>query len=344
MGARRSAFRACPVPALPVDPPVSAAALASRVPPPGLGTPAPAWSLAAGHIPKRSGACHRSLARPCDQLRGARRASEQSRPGPLGPSGPLWAPCARDLGKTWARCVGRESNPGQLLGRQLCSPLYHQRRTAGTAPARRRHTTDTGQRPAQPSTPPTTYSPARAGRPPEPQPQPHPRLRRSALSLAGPRAPRALALALPRTRRCSGALSPAGCCNPARQPRQASPGPAPGGPPPRPAWHTGGSGPARRTPRVPTHLEPNTVGLGMGGRGRGGGQACSLATRCWAGSQQKGLRAPGTRAGTVRDWVRVRVRVCAWGVSGSDSDPRAACVSKKDMLPPRRGIEPRSPA
>src|SRR4029434_810464 len=26
-------------------------------------------------------------------------------------------------------CVGRESNPGQLLGRQLCSPLYHQRYT-----------------------------------------------------------------------------------------------------------------------------------------------------------------------------------------------------------------------
>ena len=25
------------------------------------------------------------------------------------------------------RCVGRESNPGQLLGRQLCSPLYHRR-------------------------------------------------------------------------------------------------------------------------------------------------------------------------------------------------------------------------
>ena len=24
-------------------------------------------------------------------------------------------------------CVGRESNPGQLLGRQLCSPLYHRR-------------------------------------------------------------------------------------------------------------------------------------------------------------------------------------------------------------------------
>ena len=29
-------------------------------------------------------------------------------------------------------CDGRESNPGQLLGRQLCSPLYHHRmKTAG---------------------------------------------------------------------------------------------------------------------------------------------------------------------------------------------------------------------
>ena len=28
-------------------------------------------------------------------------------------------------------CVGRESNPGQLLGRQLCSPLYHRRSDIG---------------------------------------------------------------------------------------------------------------------------------------------------------------------------------------------------------------------
>lgn len=42
-----------------------------------------------------------------------------------------------ELGKRWARCVGRESNPGQLLGRQLCSPLYHQRCTARAAPTRR---------------------------------------------------------------------------------------------------------------------------------------------------------------------------------------------------------------
>ena len=37
------------------------------------------------------------------------------------------------LSKRSARCVGRESNPGQLLGRQLCSPLYHQRYTARAA-------------------------------------------------------------------------------------------------------------------------------------------------------------------------------------------------------------------
>ena len=28
-------------------------------------------------------------------------------------------------------CVGRESNSGQLLGRQLCSPLYHRRFDVG---------------------------------------------------------------------------------------------------------------------------------------------------------------------------------------------------------------------
>ena len=31
------------------------------------------------------------------------------------------------LGQNCDNCVGRESNPGQLLGRQLCSPLYHRR-------------------------------------------------------------------------------------------------------------------------------------------------------------------------------------------------------------------------
>ena len=30
------------------------------------------------------------------------------------------------------KCVGRESNPGQLLGRQLCSPLYHRRHATRT--------------------------------------------------------------------------------------------------------------------------------------------------------------------------------------------------------------------
>ena len=57
---------------------------------------------------------------------------------------PTNAPAGRavDLSKRSARCVGRESNPGQLLGRQLCSPLYHQRYTARAASrshARGRH-------------------------------------------------------------------------------------------------------------------------------------------------------------------------------------------------------------
>ena len=97
------------------------------------------------------------------------------------PEGKARSPWARDLGKTWARCVGRESNPGQLLGRQLCSPLYHQRRTAGRAPARRRRLTpDSAQRGLR-RRPPLTALRTHAGRPPETQP--HPRLRRSALSL-----------------------------------------------------------------------------------------------------------------------------------------------------------------
>ena len=46
------------------------------------------------------------------------------------------APAGRtvQLSKRSARCVGRESNAGQLLGRQLCSPLYHQRYTALVPP------------------------------------------------------------------------------------------------------------------------------------------------------------------------------------------------------------------
>lgn len=35
--------------------------------------------------------------------------------------------CFCSLAEEKLGCVGRESNPGQLLGRQLCSPLYHQR-------------------------------------------------------------------------------------------------------------------------------------------------------------------------------------------------------------------------
>lgn len=57
----------------------------------------------------------------------------------LPPLCPPNAPARRalELSKRSAGCVGRESNPGQLLGRQLCSPLYHQRSTARAAATRR---------------------------------------------------------------------------------------------------------------------------------------------------------------------------------------------------------------
>lgn len=166
MGARRSAFRACPVPALPVARPVPAAALASRVPPPGLATPAPAWSLAAGHIPKRSGACHRSLARPCDQLRGARPASEQSRPGPLGPSGPPAPPAPGTLAKRGhAALAGNRTRVNCLEG-----SYAHHYTTNAAPPGRRPHdaatplTPDSAQRSLR-RRPPLTALPAQGDRP-----------------------------------------------------------------------------------------------------------------------------------------------------------------------------------
>ena len=86
----------------------------TRVRPPGLGTAAPASSLPARPKVKRSGAWASLASAAWRQAQAQRRLAG--------------CPRARDLGKTWARCVGRESNPGQLLGRQLCSPLYYQRR------------------------------------------------------------------------------------------------------------------------------------------------------------------------------------------------------------------------
>lgn len=58
----------------------------------------------------------------------------------------------RGLVKRSTRCVGRESNPGQLLGRQLCSPLYHQRRPPPGTGCRAGHRRRRGL-PTRPSAP-----------------------------------------------------------------------------------------------------------------------------------------------------------------------------------------------
>ena len=78
----------------------------------------------------------------------ARRRLLAHTPKAAGPAGWLPAPSSLSppnapagrtvqLSKRSARCVGRESNPGQLLGRQLCSPLYHQRYTMRVISRRR---------------------------------------------------------------------------------------------------------------------------------------------------------------------------------------------------------------
>ena len=69
-------------------------------------------------------ACHAedrgSIPRRGDILFSAGRASHLQKKKLSAPTSESWR---------LQQCVGRESNPGQLLGRQLCSPLYHQRST-----------------------------------------------------------------------------------------------------------------------------------------------------------------------------------------------------------------------
>ncbi|XP_032447605.1 basic proline-rich protein-like [Lynx canadensis] len=72
---------------------------------------------ASGHVPSAQRPAGRHAVPHCQRPAGlARRAPERR--------------------KRSGGCVGRESNPGQLLGRQLCSPLYHQRCTARAGPTR----------------------------------------------------------------------------------------------------------------------------------------------------------------------------------------------------------------
>ncbi|XP_044123744.1 basic proline-rich protein-like [Neovison vison] len=111
---------------------------------PGHGAREKPWSL--GQKGVRAEALPSALKTPC-----ASSPSTAAQPGdPLRPQH-LSTPASRAPGsrlppglatgvletcKRLASCVGRESNPGQLLGRQLCSPLYHQRCTARAAPRR----------------------------------------------------------------------------------------------------------------------------------------------------------------------------------------------------------------
>lgn len=111
-----------------------------------------------------------------------------------------------------------------------------------------------------------------------------------------------------------------------------APGAAPGRPPPGPARHTGGSGPARRTPPVPTHLQPNTVGLGLGGARSGRRASVSAGARALGRLPAKGFEGSGAPVleDTVRGWG------CVWGVGGRgqrSAGHQCVCPKRTPCLP-----------
>lgn len=108
--------------------------LATASHPPALPIRLPRWQRPQNAV--RLLPCHRrSTCGPAPAASAPQHAGLGGAPGSRLPWG--LATGALETRKRLASCVGRESNPGQLLGRQLCSPLYHQRCTARAAPRRR---------------------------------------------------------------------------------------------------------------------------------------------------------------------------------------------------------------
>lgn len=131
---------------------------------------------------------------------------------------------AAELSKRSARCVGRESNPGQLLGRQLCSPLYHQRCSARAAarPRPRARPSTLSLLPAPPPHPcpdaPSAGGSALPPAPPAAHQQAHPRQLYAAAGVHRPHRPGAAllrpcgppAVRSPRRPASASALTPGG--------------------------------------------------------------------------------------------------------------------------------------
>ena len=292
-------------------------------------------------------------------------------PGSRLPSGP--GTRALEPRKRLASCVGRESNPGQLLGRQLCSPLYHQRCTARAAPRRR------------PRVRSSAFTPSlhRLGRLAQPCPDVLPDR-----SSAPPHAPAAAA----RRRSRAGPAQLCGSAGPtARRPplggalaalRLPGPRPPTHAAPPRPAG-LGPSPPAgprahiphrRRTPHGRHPPVPRAAPSSPASPPRGSvaspRSALSTATRqapwprqealagLWRSRTRARRRGGVARKGKGWRWStagrpdtrrRPAPLVGRWreekkGPGGKRLERAATAATKKGVLPPRRGIEPRSPA
>lgn len=317
-----------------------------------------------------------SLLSACSTLEAQNTARTRPRCELLGSRAPAPAGPSLELGKRWAGCVGRESNPGQLLGRQLCSPLYHQRCTARAGPRRQAlgsHECIPAARSAWRSsvTTPCTQLGSSAAR----------QLCRSAPPQAPPthgRPPGGVApvpRALPWTAsggrsRCLAAAGglrdlptrpPAGRTKPWCSGRSARPLPAARG-------HGSACQPSRQLGSwAAGHLcvaSPGAQGGSHLRRGLSSGAVGTGERRPWLGrgdqpSAPRGRRewewgwewaciwsAVGGLGTRWRPAARWRAEGGQEGVPGGErlDGRRAAPATKKGVWPPRRGIEPRSPA
>lgn len=304
----------------------------------------------------------------------------------LPPLCPPNAPARRalELSKRSAGCVGRESNPGQLLGRQLCSPLYHQRSTARAAATRR------------PRARPSILSP-----PPPPHPCPDARQPEALRRRRRPQQPRG-APSAPALRRRRDPPAPPPCGPPALRspPRPANasaltPGGQrgarsfqhPAGQSPTPPGAGRGHFPRRQGDTGPTCLhasrrrdEPRGVAVAslrahsgshwgsVRGRvagppdpamvGQGRGVAKEALAPPWRPCARRRQRAQagallgqrgstGARPGTAVGRPGASPKDGGRGrraLGGLAAGQRGTAATKKGVLPPRRGIEPRSPA
>lgn len=252
----------------------------------------------------------------------ASRAHAKSR----GPAGSLLqalsppnAPAGRalQLSKRSARCVGRESNPGQLLGRQLCSPLYHQRCTARAAARRRPRARPSTLLPPPPPPHPCPDAPSAGGSAPPPA---LPAAARRPICASATQQPGSTGVPAPgRRSRALAALRPFA---PRRGPRT---------PPPSPPG--GKAGHAARSCQHPAGQSPSPPGAGRRHlprrQGHTGPTRLHASRRC-AAPRRGGVASLGAHCGSHCGRAGRKIRLWSGKAVGS---PRRPWLRRGDRAP-----------